>query len=120
MADPNNPFSLKTPCGNCPFRKDKKFYLSKARAEEISDSLKKDGSIFNCHKTIDYGDEEGSPNVTKKTKVCAGSLSTMENEGLSNRMMNIGRALGIYKPEELNPNSPVYDSLEEWVKSMEL
>ncbi|EPL0898375.1 hypothetical protein [Acinetobacter lwoffii] len=48
-----NPFSLKSPCKDCPFKKDKN-YLRADRIQEIMDYMIKDDEIFSCHKTVDY------------------------------------------------------------------
>ena len=57
-------FTLKAPCGNCPFRNDRpdnKGWLGKERAEEINETL--NDFTFTCHKTID-----------KQEQFCAGAL----------------------------------------------
>lgn len=108
------PFSLKRPCGNCPFRNDRPAYLDRGRAQEIADSLAADES-FHCHKTLDYATEDGTPDVTKNSKHCAGALILMEREGKPNQMMRIGERLGMYDRDLLDMDAPVHASLEEWV-----
>jgi hypothetical protein len=108
------PFALKRPCGNCPFRTDRTPFLDRERAQDIADSLHADAS-FHCHKTISYESEDGTGEVTGESKHCAGALITMEREGFANQMMRIGERLGLYDPAALVMDSPVYDSLADWV-----
>lgn len=109
------PFALKRPCGDCPFRSDKLPFLSRGRAQEIAESLHDDAS-FHCHQTLNYDNEEGSPEINDKSIHCAGALIIMEREGAANQMMRIGGRLGLYRPEDLDMDSPVYGSLDEWAE----
>lgn len=121
-------YTLKEPCSNCPFRSDKPFYLNRGRAEGIAESLEM-GATFWCHKTLDYSEPEfdecsdeepeydGSGRVVKKSRACAGSLITMEKEDNPNQIMQIAERLGLYDRTQLNMDSPVFDSIEEWVES---
>jgi hypothetical protein len=108
------PFALKRPCGNCPFRSDRAPFLDRDRAQDIADSLEADAS-FHCHKTNNFDTEDGAPEITVSSKHCAGAMITMEREGRANQMMRIGERLGLYDPSLLDMDSPVYDSLAEWV-----
>lgn len=138
MADeirrsPRTPYTLKSPCANCPFRADKPFYLGAERAEEIADSLR-DGSSFYCHKTIAYGDESderenecedededeknlGQGEITSRSRMCAGALITLEREDSPNQIMRIAERLGLYDRSALDMDAPVYGSLDEWQAS---
>ena len=70
MPKDNIPY-MKSPCDNCPFRKDSKgIKLSKERAEEISLQNEQDG--FVCHKTVDYSIPKGDDDLNRKQ--CAGAL----------------------------------------------
>ena len=113
---PFRPFALKRPCGNCPFRSDRTPFLDRERAQDIADSLHADAS-FHCHKTISYENEDGTGEVTGDSKHCAGALITMEREGSANQMMRIGERLAFYHPGDLVMDSPVHDSLADWVTS---
>lgn len=117
MSKTNTPFTLTSPCANCPFRSDRPFYLSAARAQEIAHSLY-EGSTFHCHKTVDYDTEDGEPSIGNRARVCAGALITMEKEGTANQMMRIGERLGLYDRCVLDMDSPVYASLGEWVQAI--
>ena len=118
-------YSLKTPCGMCPFRSDKPFPLRGSRAEEIAENLES-GAEFHCHKTVDYTeayDDDDNPaegKTVETTKVCAGALITMEKAGQPNQMMRIAERLGLYDYTSMNLEAPVYDSLDEWVEHMHM
>lgn len=113
-----NPYALKRPCSDCPFRKDRPFHLSRERAQEIADSFSGEmSSDFHCHKTVDY-QPDGEPRIDPhKTKVCAGALITLENSGIMTFQMALGRYLGLYDSESLYSDSPVYSTLQEWLDS---
>jgi hypothetical protein len=108
------PFALKRPCGNCPFRADRAPFLDRNRAQEIADSLEADAS-FHCHKTLDYDNEDGTPEVTEASKHCAGALIILEREEKPNQMMRIGERLGMYDRNLLDMDAPVHESLSVWV-----
>ncbi|WP_427007075.1 hypothetical protein [Pseudarthrobacter sp. H2] len=116
---PFRPFALKRPCGNCPFWSDGTPFLDRERARDIADSLHADAS-FHCHKTLQYGSEDGTGEVTEDSKHCAGALITMEREGHANQMMRIGERLGFYDPSAMAMDSPVHDSLAERVATHDL
>lgn len=111
------PYALKSPCGNCPFRCDKPFYLRPERAAEIAEGLSSNGADFHCHKTVQYDDEGQSTIDPDKTKVCAGALIVMEKSGVSTQAMRIAERLGLYDATALDMDAPVYDSLAEWVNA---
>lgn len=108
------PFALKRPCGDCPFRADRPPFLDRDRARDTADALRADAS-FHCHKTVSYKGEEGAGEITADSKRCAGALITMEREGFANQMMRTGERLGFYDPTALVMDSPVHDTLDDWV-----
>lgn len=110
------PFALKRPCGDCPFRNDRAPFLDRDRAQDIADSLEADAS-FHCHKTLDYDNEDGTPEVTDASKHCAGALIILEREEKPNQMMRIGERLGMYERHHLDMASPVHESLASWVRA---
>jgi hypothetical protein len=112
-AVPTRPFALKQPCADCPFRSDRPAFLRRDRAQGIADALEA-GSSFSCHKTLLY-DDSGRGEPTAKTAFCAGALVTLEKQGAPNQLMQIGERLGLYRPDELNMDAPVYGSLAAWV-----
>lgn len=105
-------YRLKRPCANCPFRSDRPPFLSHDRAQEIAEDLEA-GATFYCHKTLDYDDFEGT--VKPVSQSCAGSLITMEREERPNQIMRIAERLRLYDRRTLDMDSPVYDSLKDWV-----
>lgn len=113
-------YTLKSPCANCPFRNDNPTYLREERAREIAASLRS-GSTFYCHKTVDYvedpEDDGTEGRIGSRGRACAGALATMEKEGTPHQMVRIAERLGIYDPSVLDMDSPVYDSLTEWVRA---
>lgn len=109
-------YSLRGPCSNCPFRSDKPFYLHPERVDEIADSLER-GESFSCHKHNDF-DEDGQAVPTQSERECGGVMATLEREERPNQMMRIAERLGMYNPANLDPNAPVFDSIEEWRDAM--
>ncbi|WP_372493301.1 DUF6283 family protein [Gordonia alkaliphila] len=104
-------FSLRRPCGNCPFRTDVEFPLT--RAASIADELRKK-NVFLCHKTVDYsGDDGGNQD---RARMCAGARATAANDGIIVAAEQVATRLGLPVPDT-DPDLPVYDSLENWVES---
>lgn len=113
-SDPAAIFALRRPCRNCPFRNDHRFYLSADRAQKIRDDLRR-GTIFYCHKTIDYASDE-TPDVSDARR-CAGAAAVLRNEGSPPcQSEQIATRLGLATPK-LDADQPVYDSLDEWVNA---
>lgn len=108
-------FRLTNPCGNCPFRKSVKPYLTKPRAQEISEALLSDQS-FTCHKTV----RGLSANQrAKTTEHCAGALIMLEKIQKPNQMMRIAERLGAYSPDHLAMDAEVYDSFDAFISAQE-
>lgn len=111
-------YALRGPCHNCPFRNDRFFYLGADRARQIARSIRSGGS-FSCHKTTEYRpiDDNGGEDMvaTSASKFCGGALATLEREGQPNQIMRIADRLGLYDPTKLDPDAPVFDSLDEWL-----
>ena len=107
---------LKSPCGNCPFRSDVKFHLSRARAMEFAQS----DEIFLCHKTLDYETEggDGRGADTELTQACAGYLIMRTKEHNPGKAMIMLRLLGLFDAGELNIGAPVYASQSEFVEAV--
>ena len=114
MSSTTDPFALKRPCGDCPFRTDRNPFLSEDRARDIADALHADAS-FHCHKTLELDSEEGELEVTAASKHCAGAMIVLEHEDRPNQMMRIAERLGFYNREALVMDSPVPESLDDWV-----
>jgi len=108
-------FDLTGPCSNCPFRLDQ-HYLRRARAQEIADALCKQDLTFTCHKTTGV-----MGNDAPAHQHCAGALVMMQKSGrlFDNWRIRFAAFLGLFKPERLNMNAPVYDSPETFVQGHE-
>ncbi len=114
-------FTMTSPCGNCPFRSDKPFFLAEGRAEEITNNLLS-GGTFPCHKTVDYDhpdDEDGEGVVTDDSIHCAGALIMLEKMESPSQMMRIAERLGMYDRTKLKMDAPVYDSADEMIETIE-
>ena len=111
----SKPYTLQSPCKDCPFRTDVPSYLAPERAQEIMEGSCEESNFY-CHKTIDYSDD-GEGQVTGKSRVCAGFLITMEKEGRANQPTRIAEGLGLYDRTQLGMDAPTHDSMWDWVKS---
>ena len=105
-------FDLVRPCGACPFRSDKDFFLPVERKEQIAESLRV-GEAFTCHKTLEYTDE--GPHHIDRSRACAGAAGTLANEGLPEQQnRQVASRLGFPVPP-LADDLPLYGSLQEWI-----
>ena len=98
-------FSLKKPCGNCPFLKEGAVELEPGRLQSIVQSLlDDDGANFHCHKTV-YNEKTGgawvegedgasSYQCSHKEAFCAGAMIFMQKVGHSSVLMRMAQALG--------------------------
>lgn len=116
----SRPFALTSPCDNCPFRKDVQPYLREERVRELDRALVQ--ATFDCHKTTfatggEYGDEDGVYKRSGREVHCAGALIMLEKMGRPSQMMRIAGRLGIYDPDALRTDVPVYDSFDEMAKA---
>lgn len=108
-------YGMKTPCDNCPFRKEGGIRLHPRRAKEIATG---DGE-FPCHKTTveDTASEDGGLVATDNSAFCAGFLIFREKLDHPNQMMRVCERLGMYDARALMENNPavpeVFDSMEE-------
>lgn len=98
-------FSLKSPCYNCPWRKDKTVapaeMFPKDRYESMQECVKQGlgKPIFACHNTPE-----------EKPKACAGYLIV---EGAVNFSVRIAIIQGRLNLEELHCDDELYESYEE-------
>lgn len=112
----SKPYTLTSPCADCPFRCDVNRYLSPERAQGIMNESYEDSNFY-CHKTVDYSGENGEGEVVSKSRVCAGFLVTMENEGRANQPTRIAERLGLYDRGRMDMDAPTYPSMRDWVRS---
>lgn len=109
------PYSLTSPCPDCPFRSDVRPYLREARVRQLEVELER--KEFHCHKTTRL-DGDGDTYSDGESVHCAGALILMEKEGRSSQMMRIAERLGLYDPSRLDMDAPVYGSFTEMVEAM--
>lgn len=105
-------FSLRKPCGNCPFLKEGAIELEPGRLQSIVEDLLADDTVnFHCHKTV-YNektggrwetDEDGSSQYacSHKEAFCAGAMIFMQKVGHSTVLMRVAQALGNFDSREL-------------------
>lgn len=109
--EPADFFSLHTPCGNCPFRNDREFHLSRHRREEIAGDLTR-GEVFFCHKTVAYG--ENNTADTTQTRACAGAREVAARSGCMSQSEQVARRLG-FDITDVRDDAPVHRSLDDWM-----
>lgn len=118
-------FKLKTPCKDCPFRKDLpvrlKGWLGKPRAEQISIDVLQHGANFPCHKTTTHsndGDENRSGYLyTEKESQCAGAAIMQLRSGNPSQWMQISERIGFDTgAKNLDLDTPVFDTPEDFIK----
>lgn len=110
-----NPYSLKKPCKNCPFLKDKTkaIDLHPDRVPGIiQDLLTGEASSFMCHKTV-YNPKTGGTHVEADDEAvylqsgneqqCAGSIIAMQKRNHNTQLMQIMGGLGVYNEEDFKP-----------------
>jgi len=97
---------MKSPCAQCPFRRDVTPFLHPERADEISSLTWNRYNEFPCHKTVDYGDD-GDGVTTAESLTCAGFLAMQISES------------GMNCPECFTPSSEVYSDPFEMVFAYE-
>jgi len=107
--------NLNSPCKNCPFSKGEgAVILARERLEEIINH----DTVFSCHKTVEYGDDEcgGDGRVTPRSSACAGFLGFMMKSKGPNQLMQIGFRFGILSEDKailLADHPDIIDSIEE-------
>ena len=108
MTDPQKYFSLKSPCGQCPFRTDRPFHLRTSRVVEICDSLMM-GQSFPCHKTTEF-DDDGACIPHDGERHCAGATIMLESMNKPNQIMRVAERIGLYDRRKMKLNAPVFTS----------
>lgn len=97
---PNKLPYCKSPCNNCPFRKDSlKGWLGKRRAQEIVNN-----DNFVCHKTTQTGNE-------KDRLQCAGHMILLDDENL---FVRTARGMGILLT--IVNRYVIFESKEDFIK----
>ncbi|GAA0854014.1 hypothetical protein ABER99_20340 [Paenibacillus glucanolyticus] len=109
MENPNQLFSIKKPCNNCPFLIENDLNLKPGRLEEIIRKLH-DNIPFHCHKTIDYSKESIEDQV-ENASYCGGSMVYLKKCNNTNVPMRLGQLLGYLNPDELRGEEIVIEPL---------
>lgn len=112
-------FDLIKPCKNCPFRNDIPSYLTSSRAEEISYAITERQETFSCHKTTKHNGNYKLVSDTKDHQHCAGALILLEKLNMPNQMMRWMERIGKYDRRKLKMDSPVFDTVEEFIDAQE-
>ena len=103
-------FDRKTPCHDCPFRKDIEPTIPFQRALEIGEGVFVQGGSFICHYSA-ISDVAGETiGVGPSPQHCAGAMIMMEACGEPNSMMRAAAEEGRYSKDQFKDRSMVYDS----------
>lgn len=101
------PFSMLSPCDECPFLKQGGARLTEARILEVAGPmLMPQGGAFDCHKTTGTTGGTGPAH-------CAGALLFALKHDNWTQMMRIAERLGRLDAERLSGGDLIFDSLEE-------
>ena len=115
-------YKLIRPCSNCPFRSDlpehNRGWLSRRISSIVEDVIYGDNT-FMCHKTLSGTHSEDSdsteyyPSGTEQQ--CAGALIMAQHEGVlfNNQAHRLATRLGMFNPDNLNMDAPVFKSVLE-------
>jgi hypothetical protein len=114
-------YNLSSPCGNCPFRSDKRFNLRAGRMVEILRATILGNSTFTCHKTAARDDEDGEHVPHENEQHCAGVLILAKKSGalMDNVLWRLAVRFGGFDPGKLKMDAPIYDSLLACIKGTE-
>lgn len=101
-------FDLKKPCGNCPFIKGTSMVLRPGRMLGIVRALRNDYTVFPCHKTTRFDEDENGDTSTvphAKEQACMGALAyTLEHMGRIPVLARIAIASGDLTIERIESN----------------
>lgn len=118
-------YKLKTPCKDCPFRKDLsshlKGWLGNPRAKQIANDVLEHGANFPCHKTSTHsaqGDKKrGGYIYTEKESQCAGAAIMQIKANNPSQWMQISERLGFDTGvKDLDLDSPVFENPEQFIE----
>lgn len=98
-------FKRKKPCSNCPFKIGQGHLFRLRRLDEIVNA-----PAFQCHKTVDYSDDEAGPLPGRRPQQCAGLMGLLLNEGQPNQIMQVAMRLGALDPDGIE-RGECYQSL---------
>lgn len=108
-------YELRSPCHNCPFRKDGGIRLRAGRVRELIRATGNPGAEFACHKTT--RDDGERRTATPESQHCAGALIFADKRGTSTQMTRIMERLGGFDASKLKGHELVFDSVGEMIAS---
>lgn len=113
-------YKLKTPCKDCPYRKDLKpslkGWLGRSRAEELATQVLRHGNNFPCHKTTNLDGADGYEYHEGESQ-CAGAGIMQLKANNPSQWMQISERMGFDVGfKQLDLNAPVFDSAEEFIE----
>lgn len=112
-------YTRMTPCDSCPFRNDIIPFLSgEKRVRELERC--QDGE-FPCHQTTELDEDDGETLLNhEKTVACAGRMimSWLAYGGLG-QIDAMSARCGMFDPEKLDLDAPVFDGWDEMADAME-
>jgi hypothetical protein len=106
-------YEMTKPCDLCPFRNDdRRLHVDPDRLREFA------RGEFVCHKTAEYAEDEeggggGYVDNGRTSQHCAGALIFHEHMEAPHMWMLIYRRAGLYRPDRLDMNAPVFRSWRE-------
>lgn len=105
-------YDLRTPCRNCPFRRDVPHHEGMpAKLTELFPGLPGGNVAFTCHRTDPRSDWPPARNYKGKLQHCAGFMILMEKEGEpSNGMLRAEKA-GRLDRGKLDMKAPVHSMM---------
>lgn len=101
-------FNMVAPCAECPFRSDRKAYLTRARVRQLIGDITTGQKTFACHKTV-YSNAEDEH--------CAGALIFLERMDKPNQMMRWMERLGGYDRTKLKMDSPIFEDAQSMIEA---
>lgn len=110
-------WDMKSPCDNCPFRREGGIKLRPARIREIAGMmLESQGGTFPCHKTVDYEGDE--PRVSRDAQHCAGAVAFALKHDTLPQVARIAERFRLLDAEAIFQESGdlVWDSINQWLK----
>lgn len=108
-------YELRSPCDNCPFRKDGGIRLRAGRVRELIAATGNPGGEFACHKTT--RDKDDRRIATAESQHCAGALIFADKRGTSTQMTRIMERLGGFDVTRLKGHDLVFDGPREMLAS---
>jgi hypothetical protein len=106
-------FRLKTPCANCPFRREGAIELAPGRLDGIMQGLlANDQDTFHCHKTVHSSrggvwNEHGDYQPSGHEAQCAGAAAFLLKAGRPSVLMRLAMMAGAIRPGHWDEAEPL-------------